>query len=155
VPATTLILRPKLAELRASGLIEGCRRDRAELWRLTPKGRARLAAIAGEIGPLPEAPQHRQWRQARAAAHDHIDRLREELHQELAAANDALGAEPSSAVLYELGDRLGRACTHLASATYCLNEWAEPHDASVDVDEPPYGRRSRREFFRWSHERPA
>lgn len=148
--ATTLQLRPILGELEAASLIERSRRDRADLWKPTTKGRKRLQALQGTI-TLPEAPQHRRWREARAAAQASIDTLRIELHSELADAEDALEADPtpSSAALYELGERVSRGFAHLASATYCLHEWAEPDDESADADDPPYKQHGRREIKGW------
>jgi hypothetical protein len=36
---------------------------------------------------------------------------------------------------FALTERLQAACSQLGSATYCLSEWAEPDDASPDVDD--------------------
>jgi hypothetical protein len=61
---------------------------------------------------------------------------------------DASG-QASSEAWYELGRRLERLCGVVASATYCLGEWAEPDDSRADLDEPPSGQGRRRETRGW------
>jgi DNA-binding PadR family transcriptional regulator len=147
---TTLQLRPKLAELEATGLIESSRRDRSDLWKLTAKGYKRLDAIRAEI-TLPEAPQHRRWREARTAASERIAGFRGDLRGTLDQSISLLEAdqEADSATWYELSDRLHQAGRKFASAIHCLREWPEPNDSQPDTDDPPYKQRGRRQTYGW------
>lgn len=133
---TTKQLRPQLDALRAAGRIRDVRRLGLDLVALTSTGRRvlRKGRGAGEVS-LPESPQHRIWRHSRTLASDRIDGFREALRAsvtELGGLLDA-GQAPSDA-WFEFGKRLRADCKRLGSATYCLSEWAEPDDASADVD---------------------
>ncbi len=147
---TTQQLRPKLEALEAAELIEQSRRRSNEVWGLTDKGSRRLDAVRGGLN-LPEAPQHRYWREARAAAGERIGGFRENLRGALDEALSLLDTDdPSpSATWFELGKRLQRTTWLLASATHCLHEWAEPDDSTADTDEPPYGQNGRRNPRGW------
>ncbi len=65
---TTRRLRPRLDALIAEGSLARSRRHGVVVWELTDDGRGRLERMrrAGEIEELPESPQHRAWRHARA-----------------------------------------------------------------------------------------
>ncbi len=149
--ATTRKLRPQEDVLIADGSVETAKRNGRPVLRLTHKGRARLARARRTCTALdlPEAPQHRLWRERRAAAGAYIDSARNQLGSTLDEASRlfAEGGGDSDA-WFALGDRL-RAHTHkFASATYQLNEWPEPDDTRADLDEdmlggdPRIGRRS-------------
>ena len=92
-----------------------------EYWRLTPIGERHLAEArnADQVAALPESPQHRCWRTARAAA-ERIDRFRSLLS---AAIQEAHNAElevnaPPSATWLALSERLAAAACLVGSATY-------------------------------------
>ncbi len=142
---TTLQLRPKLEELEAADLIEQSRLRSRAVWGLTPKGLRRLDAVRGEL-TLPEAPQHRIWREARATAGDRIAGLRADLRGTLDEAIELLEAEreANSATWFEFSERLQKDGQQLATAIHCLREWPEPDDSKADTDKPPYGQNSRR-----------
>lgn len=102
---------------------------------LTRLQRARRDQVADVT--LPEAPQHREWREAREAAVAGFDEF---LGLTTRAVQDAetLLYKPtgvSSEELMRMGDRLRREFWRLASATYCLREWPEPEDSRRDNDE--------------------
>jgi hypothetical protein len=128
----------RLAAMEASGSLERTRRYGLTTWALTRAGkrRLRLARRGAGIPQLPESPQHRAWRQARAAAGQEMERFRESLGERLHRAALLLDAEPwpHSDAWLELGEELQRACRRLASASYCLYEWAEPDDSHADID---------------------
>jgi DNA-binding transcriptional regulator PaaX len=86
---TTLQLRPKLEELEAAGLIEQSRRRSSDVWGLTDKASRRLDAVRSKL-TLPEATQHRRWREARAAAGERIAGFRADLRGTLDEAIDLL-----------------------------------------------------------------
>jgi hypothetical protein len=64
----------------------------------------------------------------------------------LLAAGDEVGSDPWIA----MGKRLHFGCERLASAIYCLHEWAEPDDAISDRAE--YSNLMRRDIHRWDHD---
>ncbi len=140
--ASTRRLRPQRESLQAAGLIEQSKAYGREVWGLTTKGRRRLSR--GTPPELPESPQHREWREARALAEQEIERLRSQLRDCITDAMERLDSESPSDVLFAVGERLQRECWRVASATYCLDEWAEPDDATADTDDGPAGRRSTR-----------
>lgn len=146
---TTRQMRPQLTELESHGLVKQIRRHGLNLWGLTPDGRQWIEAIGGDIGPLPESPQHKKWREARAAARERIPEFRAGLHHALTEANALLETTPEadSDTWFERGASLNRACRTLASATHCLYEWPEPSDARADIDDSKH--RGRREIGRW------
>jgi hypothetical protein len=149
---TTRQLRPKLEALEAAGLIEPVRRLGSNALVLTPEGLARLDAARSEIDPLPEAPQHQAWSEARATAAKHLPGFRANLRDTLEEAIALLEAdhEADSATWFEIGDRLRKSCQRFASAIHCLREWPEPDDSRPDRDEePPYNRQGRRSTRGW------
>ncbi len=150
---TTLQLRPKLEELEAAGLIEQSRIRSRAVWGLTRKGRRRLDAVRDRL-TLPEAGQHRRWREAQAAASERIAGLRADMRGVLDEAIALLEAErePDSATLYKLGERLDTQCRRVASATYILHEWQEPDDSAPDIDNAPYRQHGRRSTQDWDHD---
>jgi hypothetical protein len=148
---TTRQLRPIWEALQTGGLVEEVRRQGIVMWALTEAGYAQLVN-RGEVGTLPESPQHRRWREARSAACDRIDVLQDELRLALNEASELLdcgGDQGSSGKWYEFAQRLQHACRVVASATYCLREWDEPDDSHADIDTPPYGQGARREIRGW------
>jgi DNA-binding PadR family transcriptional regulator len=148
---TTTRLQPKLEALQSAGLIEQSRRNSKIVWRLTATGHRRLKAVGDKL-TLPEAPQHRRWREAREAASQQIASIREEVRAALLEASTLIQADPYgySEAWFDLSEQLRDGCWRLASATYCLSEWTEPDDASVDVDNATTTRRGRRELLRWT-----
>jgi transcriptional regulator with XRE-family HTH domain len=141
---TSRRLRPRLRELVAAGLVREPRRRGHDLLTLTREGKRRLKAA--EPVSLPESPQHRKWRDGRAAAAERIGGFRDDARSALDGAAALLASEdaPSDA-WYALAGRLERACKRLGSATHCLREWAEPSDDARDVAEPRLaGRRNYR-----------
>lgn len=136
---TTRRTRPRFEALEQAGLIERLRRHGLVLWTLTGEGQRRLAEARAQGTPLalPEAPQHITWREARTTAQERSDEFRARLSRPLAEAVATLNATPpgESDEWFDLGARLHRACWLLGSATYCLNEWAEPTDEHADTDE--------------------
>ncbi len=136
---TTRRTRPQFEALERAGMVEHFRRQGLVIWALTSRGHRRLAKArqAGTLPELPEAPQHITWRQARTGAGQHIDEFRERLSDVLAEALATLNATrpAESDEWFDLATQLQRACWLLGSATYCLNEWAEPTDEQADTDE--------------------
>ncbi len=135
-------VRAALGELEGRGLTESWRRRGIERWRLSPAGASLLAAAArdGRLPVLPEAPQHRAWRDARAAANEELPRFAAALARDLDDASAMLArlrrrAEgPHSDEWLALGARLAADCRRIGSARHCLHEWAEPGDAQADRD---------------------
>jgi hypothetical protein len=129
----------RLAVMLAAGWVERSRRHGVPTWALTTAGKRRLrrARRGGALAPLPESPQHRRWQLARTAAGQEIERFREDVGERLHRATVLLDCDPRphSDVWLELAEELQRACRRLASASYCLYEWAEPDDGRADVDE--------------------
>jgi hypothetical protein len=148
---TSRRLRPTFEALQAAGLIDQPRRLGLKLWGLTSRGRKRLEAARreGTVNPLPEAPQHRAWREAHSAAGEHIDGLRKELRRTLEDVAILLkpDRDASSDTWFNAGECLQRACNRLGSATYCLHEWSEPDDCQADTDQS--GRPGRRNPTQW------
>jgi len=128
----------RLDVLHAAGWIEPLRLHGVAAWELTGAGQRHLkrARRRGEVGELPESPQHQEWRNAHTAAAQEIDRFRRRLRDCLGEAERTLDAESPapSDELFELAERLLRSCRNLASASYCLYEWSEPDDAQADVE---------------------
>jgi hypothetical protein len=135
---TTRQLRPQLDALRSAGLLCDLRRNGIDLLGLTSTGRRALAKARrdGEVGELPESPQHRKWRHARTSAAERIGGFRQQVRDALDEAGTLLDTERvSSDAWFGLAGRLKTECWQLGSATYCLQEWPEPGDARADVDE--------------------
>jgi hypothetical protein len=132
---TTRRLRPQIEAFIAAGLLVRSRRHGVVVWGLTSSGR-RHVAREGESVVLPESPQHRVWRHARALAAERIDVVSEQASGVLGEVMDALDSDGvRSDAWFALAERLQLACWQLGSARYCLSEWAEPDDASPDVDD--------------------
>lgn len=150
---TTLQLRPKLEKLEAAGLIEQSRIRSRPVWALTGMGHRRLGIVRDGL-TLPEAGQHRRWREAQAAASERIAGLRADMRGVLDEAIALLEAEreSDSATLYALGERLNTRCRRVASAIYILREWQEPDDSRPDIDDAPYGQHGRRSTRDWDRD---
>ena len=148
---TTIQLRPRWDELKAAGLIEQSRRSGFEVWTLTSAGQKSLDATrdAGELGVLPESPQHRRWREAHDIAGKRIGRFREHLREVLYEAIGVLDAhdQPDSEGWHALSQRIRDAYERLESASYCLHEWPEPDDSRADI--APRWRAGRRDIGRF------
>jgi hypothetical protein len=135
---TSRRLRPQFDALIAEGSLARSRRHGVLVWELTDDGRGRLDRMrrAGEVEALPEAPQHRAWRHARAAAGERIDGFRAQAREALEEAAMLLDTEDAhSDAWFGVAERLQEACWRVGSATYCLREWREPDDARPDVDD--------------------
>ncbi len=131
---TTRRLRPQIDALIAAGLLVRSRRHGVVVWGLTSSGRRRVEQTSGSV-VLPESPQHRVWRHARALAAERIDAVSEQASGVLAEAMDALDSEGvRSDAWFALAERLEWGCWQLGSVTYCLSEWPEPDDATPDID---------------------
>jgi DNA-binding MarR family transcriptional regulator len=140
--------------LEAAGLIKQYRRDRRNRWGLTTKGRKRLDTVRADTA-LPEAPQHRRWREAQAAASERIAGFKGDLSGALGEATSLLEAddEADSATWFEISERLHKTGRLFASATHCLREWTEPDDSQPDSDDDaPHGQRARRQIYGWDGE---
>jgi hypothetical protein len=143
----------RLSVLREAGWLQPARRGGIPMWVLTSEGRKYLqrAIQAGKV-VLPESPQHREWREARAMAGREIERFRRELRECLQQALLLLDADPpvDSDAWFQLGESLRAPCRRLGSAVHCLWEWAEPADAHADIDteskEGPVYRMGRRKI---------
>lgn len=152
-PPTSQKFFPRLDELRQAGLLTSTERRGEPYWSLTSVGQERLTKEreAGEVGALPESPQHRTWRHARTQAAVRIQRFREDLsdaHEKAGALIDQYRPVISKE-WFELSEWLHSASWRLASATYCLTEWLEPEDHRPDVDENPGPRLGRRNVAAW------
>jgi hypothetical protein len=137
--AAARIVRAHLTELQAGGHLRRERHRGRELWAPTSSGSRRLerAGAAGLEVSLPEAPQHRAWRDARTTAALEIARLRRDLAASLGEAQALLAQdpEPHSDAWFELAEVLRRRARRVGSAAHCLREWPEPEDAGRDVDD--------------------
>jgi len=92
--ATGRRLRPRFREIEAAGLIAPAKRHGVIVYTTTRKG-AKLLRDAEPV-QLPESPQHRQWREARAAATERVGGFRDDLRALLErgaalVADDATG----------------------------------------------------------------
>jgi len=138
---TTRRLRPVMEAMREEGLIVRERAHGGCCWRLTEAGERRLAAArrSGEVGELPESPQHREWRAARRLARLRIREIKGEAFETIEEAEQLLTAAPGpgSEAIGELRGRLWHCLERFALATYCLNEWPEPCEARRDPNQSP------------------
>jgi hypothetical protein len=154
VPETNKRLWPRLEELRRTGLLTVAERRGEPFWGLTTIGRDQLTTEreAGRVGELPEAPQHRAWRHARVEAAVRIEGFKEELILAVEEADRLINQyrPVMSEEWFELSERLRFTSWRLASATYCLTEWAEPFDAMPDPDENPGPDPGRRTTSAWN-----
>jgi hypothetical protein len=132
-------VRARLNAMHAAGWLESARRHGTATWELTRAGQRRLQNMrhVSELPALPESPQHRAWRNAHTTAGQEIERFRTGLRERLREAALLLDTDPSprSDDWLELADALQRAARRMASASHCLYEWAEPNDASADLDD--------------------
>lgn len=145
---TSRRLRPRLRALADAGLVQEFRRRGCDVLALTSKGKRRVRAA--EPVALPESPQHREWREARAAATERIGGLRDELRCALDGAAALLADDDATSdAWYALAATLERACKRVGSATHCLREWAEPGDDAADA--PSREHRGRRNYRLWDH----
>jgi hypothetical protein len=133
-------VRTRLTELESTGVLTQARRHSVPAWTLTPTGRGRLtrARRAGTLLELPESPQHRAWGTARTLAEHEIERFHAAVETDAEALSEFLAPKDTttlSDVWLVMGERLYKSLRRLGSATYCLNEWAEPDDAHADIDD--------------------
>jgi hypothetical protein len=153
-PVTTFKLRPQVSRLRAAGVVERGKMRGLTVWKLTSDGRKQLtrARRTGENLRLPEAPQHRLWREARATSSERIVGLRAQLSDTLREASELIASEDGgdSDAWFALRGRLGKQIERLAGATYCLREWAEPDDARADVEDASLPQGDHRRNFYWA-----
>jgi len=133
------LVRARLPELVEAGFLSQSRRHGVTVWASTAKARKRLAQVPEVMVSLPEAPQHRRWREARDEAEHEIEGFYLALRDGVDAAADLLSMPmppgASSDAWFALGERLYRACRQLGSATHILHEWGEPSDDKADHDE--------------------
>ncbi len=130
-------VRARIRELAAAGVLARERSHGVDVWRLTPNGRRRLRRARGSAREplLPESPQHKAWRDARALSGQEIGRTRGELRRAAERALRMLDAEGvSSDAWFELSEELRRLAWVVGSMTHCLHEWPEPDDARADRD---------------------
>ena len=128
---TTQQLRPTLDALVSAGLLRHSWRKSKDWWQITPPGEQQAAPFS----ELPESPQHSAWRRARTLAEHEIERVWTRALGCVEEAEHTLNnSEPTSSTYRTLGDRLRVAFEDMASATYCLSEWAEPHDERADIE---------------------
>jgi hypothetical protein len=133
---TTRNLRPQVDALIADRLVTKSKAHSRLWWKLTEAGRRRVAQArrAGEPA-LPPSPQRRLWREYQSLAREEIGRVREDVGRELDDALRLLNeGKGDSEVWRSIGKSLAVECSRLASAVFCLNEWAEPDDENPDRD---------------------
>jgi len=142
-PGTARRLKAQLEGLETDRCVRlGSKAPDRSLVALTRRGCNRLQRARREQMPealasaLPESPQHRAWREARAAAVSRVDEFRSAATDAVQDAETALvsPAGASAEELMRIGDRLRREFWRLASATYCREEWAEPDERKRDKD---------------------
>jgi hypothetical protein len=131
-------VRARLDVLLAAGRLEQSRQHGVPSWALTSSGARQLrrARRAGAVPSLPDSPQHREWRAARIAAAQEIERFRHSLREAAQETTSLLDGDvpPASDAWFEMSERLRRASWLVGSASYCLTEWSEPHDAHADIE---------------------
>lgn len=147
-------LRQQLEQLRVgNGWADSQERHGREYWRLTREGaqHLELSRATGLVPELPESPQHRTWRKARAAATERIETFKELLWSatEEAVRLEGVADPPPSAWWFELSERLGAAVWLVGSALYCRDEWPEPSDEGADIDPEPGTPPGRRALAAW------
>jgi hypothetical protein len=120
---TNRLLHSRLDDLRNAGSLTRAARDDGDSWVLTPEGREELDRRyeAEEVGELPEAPQHRAWREARVEAAVRLERFKDEMGTMLEEANVLLeqAHPPRSSEWIAMSQRLSRAAWRVGSATRC------------------------------------
>ncbi len=140
--AASRSIEKQLERLEAAGVVarKPGRRGRED-WLLTDPGRDRLQGRRGDIEPLPESPEHRQWRQCRALAADQLD-------DAAAKALEALGGAETTIRRRATGDHtatdvafiqrlLEWRLRRLGVVLYCLRDWPEPDDDVADRSKRP------------------
>jgi hypothetical protein len=135
-PVRSRSLRPRLEALNEADAVRAFRIHGAKVRGLTPRGRQRLARArrTGRLQALPESPEHRQWRLAHLRAAGELDAIHEQLCSELEQAMSLIATQAGDSEAWsELGLRLRRHCAQMATAHYCLYEWAEPDDTQPDT----------------------
>lgn len=150
---TNRLLHSRLDDLRNAGSLTRAARDDGDSWVLTSEGREELDRRyeAEEVGELPEAPQHRAWREARVEAAVRLERFKDEMGTMLEEAMELLTQfrPPHSSEWIAMSQRLSPAAWRVGSATHCLYEWVEPDDDRPDVDEAPGPSPGRRAISAW------
>jgi hypothetical protein len=150
---TNRMLHHRLEGLRDAGSLTRVARDGADIWLLTSEGREELDRRfeAEEVGELPEAPQHRAWREARVGAAVRFEGFKDEMGTMLEEATALLDQPhpPHSSEWIAMSQRLSPAAWRVGSATHCLYEWVEPDDDHPDVDEAPGPSPGRRAISAW------
>lgn len=150
---TNRLLHLRLDGLRDAGSLTRIARDGADTWLLTSEGREELDRRyeAEEVGELPEAPQHRAWREARVEAAVRLEGFKDEMGTMLEEATALLDQPhpPHSSEWIAMSQRLSPATWRVGSATHCLYEWVEPDDDFPDVDEAPGPSPGRRAISAW------
>lgn len=155
-PPTNRLFFPRLDELRQAGLLTSTERRGEPFWSLTSVGRERLdkEREAGEVGDLPESPQHRAWRHARVEAALRIEQFKHSVGKAWEATNEHLSRyhPPKSSEWFELSEHLRFVTWRVGSATHCLEDWMEPEDAFPSEDEDPGPSPGRRTTSAWDQE---
>ena len=150
---TNRLLHLRLDGLRDAGSLTRVGRNGADTWLLTSEGREELDRRyeAEEVGDLPEAPQHRAWREARVEAAVRLEGFKDEMGTMLEEATALLDQPhpPRSSEWIAMSQRLSPAAWRVGSATHCLYEWVEPDDDHPDVDERPGPSPGRRAISAW------
>jgi len=154
---TTRNLRPQLERLVEDGALTVSPDQSVRGWKVTQQGHMRLNRLrrAGEL-VLPESPQHRAWREARAEAEQGMEEffaLFLDVHEEADDLANSPVVGQKSEPWIRLSMRLLQTCWQVGSALYCLKEWPEPDDAHADMEEFPIGdpRKARRNPANWRH----
>jgi len=127
----------RLPILEAAGQIERSRLHGIEKWALTTAGARCLARAnrAGNVPELPESRQHRVWRKAHATAEEEMAPLRKEVRGLADHSLGLLATDADSDAWFEVADSLHRSCRLLGGLVHCSREWAEPDDATPDIDD--------------------
>jgi hypothetical protein len=133
--ANTGLLREPMKRLLDAGKITKANRHGHHVWGLTPAGRRSLSRLrtSGTSPVLPEAPQRRIWREARAKAAHEIRPARQQLRGMLKLAGALLRDDEANVEQWQqMGRDLAKQCSVIATATFSLREWEEPHDTRSD-----------------------
>jgi hypothetical protein len=132
-------VRAQLDVMSDGGWLRCTCRHGVPTWQLSEQGRHRLrrALRAEAVLALPEAPQHRAWRNARTSAGQELGRFRTDLLEQIGTTAALLDADPRprADAWLEMAETLWRTCRLVGSASHCLYEWPEPDDARPDVDD--------------------
>lgn len=131
-------LRPLIDRLtKAVGWLEHHHVHGLDRWAITPAGldQLRVALDEGIAGELPESPQHRAWREARARAERRLGVLHANVVAALAELETLAKASPPapSAAWRARVEPTTKAIEQLALAIEYLHEWPEPGDREADL----------------------